>query len=305
VTGAGVAGPPVRRTLRIDLTWDGTGFAGWQRQASARTVQGELEAALDRVLGAGHKVVGAGRTDAGVHAERAVASVRTTSALAATRIERALDAVLPRDVGVLAVREAPEGFHALRDACWKWYRYALLEAPTRRPLGERRAWRLARLPPLERLEEAAAPLLGRHDFAAFANAGSPREDTWRTLEVVRWRRTAHGATIDVVGDGFLYKMVRTLVGTMLRAAADAGAGAEMRRVLAARERRAAAAPAPAHGLTLMDVGYGARRIPARAGGGAGGRRAPTGRGPGARGPGALFAPADDPRAAFPPEVRGG
>jgi tRNA pseudouridine38-40 synthase len=249
------------RTLRIDLTYDGAAFAGWQRQAAARTVQAELEAALTKVLGAPHVVVGAGRTDAGVHARRAVASVRTHHAIEASRLARALEALLPRDLGVRSVREAPTGFHALRDARWKWYRYVLVVAPGRRPLEERDAWRVARPPALAHLEAAAAPLLGTHDFAAFANAGSPRKDTVRTLTVARWSRAGRRLRFDVVGDGFLYKMVRTLVGTMLAAAREPDPRAALTRVLEARDRRVAAAPAPAHGLTLMDVGYGTREIP--------------------------------------------
>ena len=145
------------RTLRIELAYDGSAFAGWQRQAGERSVQAEVEAALERVLGAPHRVVGAGRTDAGVHARRMVASTRTRSTLPAARLTKALDALLPRDVGVLRVREAPDGFHALRQARWKWYRYTLLEAPSRRPLDEARAWRRARLPALGARREPVCP----------------------------------------------------------------------------------------------------------------------------------------------------
>ncbi len=253
------------RTLRLELEFDGAGFAGWQRQVGERSVQAEVETALERVLGAAHRVVGAGRTDAGVHARRMVASTRTLSTLPAARLAKALDALLPRDVGVLRVREAPDGFHALRQARWKWYRYALLEASTRRPLEEARAWRRSRLPALPALEAATAPLLGRHDFAAFASAGSPRLSTVRTLFVARWVRRGRRLCFDVVGDGFLYKMVRTLVGTLLRDSARADAGAAIRSVLESRDRRAAGACVPAHGLTLMDVGYGRRPPPASLG----------------------------------------
>lgn len=250
------------RTLRIDLCWDGSGFLGWQRQARGRTVQGELEAALARVLGAPHPVVGAGRTDAGVHARHAVASLRTAHAIEAVRLARALEALLPADIGIRAVREAPEGFHALRDATWKWYRYRLLVAPRRRPLDERQAWRVRSLPPAEALEEAARPLRGRHDFASLASAGSPREDTVRTLSLVRWSRRGRRAWLDVVGDGFLYKMVRTMVGTMLEAARGPQPAAHVAAVLQALDRGEAGPPAPPHGLCLQDVGYGTRPPPA-------------------------------------------
>lgn len=259
--GAGPAAAALR-TLRIDLCWDGTDFLGWQRQARGRTVQGELEAALARVLGAAHPVVGAGRTDAGVHARRAVASLRTAHAIAPARLARALEALLPRDIGIRTVREAAPGFHALRDAQWKWYRYDLLVASGRRPLAERRAWRVRSLPPLEALGAAARPLHGTLDAASLASAGSPREDTVRTLWRVRWSARGPRTWLDVVGDGFLYKMVRTMVGTMLEAAREADPAARVAAVLAARDRAAAGPPAPAHGLCLQDVGYGGRPWPA-------------------------------------------
>ena len=259
--GALGAGEGPLRTLRLELSFDGARFAGWQRQAGERSVQGEVEQALDRVLGGTHSVLGAGRTDAGVHARRMVASTRTRSALPVARLTTALDALLPRDVGVLRVSEAAPDFHALKHARWKWYRYQLLEAPTRRPLEEARAWRRARLPPIEGLSAAARALVGRHDFAAFASTGSSQKTSVRTILATRWSAVGRRRRFDVVGDGFLYKMVRTLVGTMLEAAGAPDPEAEMRRVLEGRDRRAAGACVPAHGLTLMDVGYGRRPLP--------------------------------------------
>src|SRR5687768_16046312 len=130
------------RTLRLDLEYDGIDFAGWQRQAKERTVQAVVEDALGRVLASPTPVVGAGRTDAGVHARGMVASARTTSSMASATLHRALDAVLPEDVGVLGVRDAAPGFHARRDARWKWYRYSVLRSRTRRVFLRRHAWRV-------------------------------------------------------------------------------------------------------------------------------------------------------------------
>ena len=128
------AGAP-RRTLRIDLQFDGAAFDGWQRQPVARTVQGELEAALEKLLGAPHAVLGCGRTDAGVHALQHVSSCRTTHPMRVQDLARALAAILPRDIGVLGVREMEPAFHAQRDTLWKWYRYRILAGPRRRPSG--------------------------------------------------------------------------------------------------------------------------------------------------------------------------
>ena len=261
------------RTLRLDLEFDGEAFFGWQRQASERTVQATVEHALSTILQETVRVVAAGRTDAGAHASHMVASARIASALPADRIARGLDAILPEDVGVRAVRDALPDFHAQRDAAWTWYRYSLLRVRGRRPLLRRRTW--ARWGPLEdaALEAVADVVRGRHDFASFANHGSPRRSTVRTLKAVRWTWEEELLHLDVVGDGFLYKMVRTLVGTMVHlvhACALDGQGAveaatRMRAVMDARRRSAAGPAAPAHGLCLMAVGFeeddARRRLP--------------------------------------------
>lgn len=259
--------PPRRtaspRTLRLDLQFDGSAFEGWQRQAEGRTVQGEVERALATVLGTPHGVVGCGRTDAGVHARQLVASLRTEHAMGVEELERALDAVLPDDVGVLSLREVPASFHAQRDALWKWYRYRILTSRRKRPLVRRRTWRMARVPPLEHLAAAAAALEGRHDFASFANTGSsPGASTERTLFRLRWSRDGDELRLDAVGDGFLYKMVRTVVGTLLQAAVEPDPAAAVRRILARRDRRAAGPAAPATGLTLMAVAVRGEPAPA-------------------------------------------
>ena len=244
---------PLRRTLRLDLQFDGERFEGWQRQASARTVQGEVEAALARILGAPHGVVGCGRTDAGVHALHHVSSFRTEHPMAAADLGRALDAVLPEDIGVLDAREVAPGFHAQKHAAWKWYRYRILVCRRKRPLRRGRVWRLPGVPDLERLEVAARVLCGRHDFRSFANAGSTPGSTVRTLQRLTWRWADDEVHLDAVGDGFLYKMVRTLVGTLLAAAQAADPTAAAKAVLDARDRSAAGRAVPAHGLCLMAV----------------------------------------------------
>jgi len=251
------------RTVRLDLEFDGTDFEGWQRQASGRTVQGEVESALERILGTPHAVVGCGRTDAGVHARAMIASFRTDHAMPASELLRALDAVIPEDIGVLAARDAAPEFHARRDALWKWYRYSILVSRRKRPLLRRRVLRLAAVPPLERLEEAAAALAGRHDFRSFANVGSAPGHTVRTLHALAWSQEDELLRLDAVGDGFLYKMVRTLVGTMLKAAAAPEPAEVAGRVLAARDREAAGPAVPALGLCLRAVALRGEPLPPR------------------------------------------
>jgi tRNA pseudouridine38-40 synthase len=225
-------------------------------------VQQEVERALAILTATPTAVVASGRTDAGVHALGLVCSFRTPSELDARRLGRALDALLPEDVGVVECSEAAPGFHARKDAAWKWYRYTILRAPSKRPLLARTTWRMAG--PLDErlLEEAAAVVVGRQDVRAFGSAGSTRRSTVRTIFAARWTRAGDLLRFDVVGDGFLYKMVRTLVGTLvLHARRGEGADA-MRRVLESRDRRAAGACAPARGLCLMAVRVRSEPAPA-------------------------------------------
>ncbi len=254
---------PAERTLRIDLEYDGTDFEGWQRQSRGRTVQGEVEAALGRLLGAPHTVIGCGRTDSGVHAEHYVASARTQHDMPAADLRRALDAVLPPDVGVLDVQDASREFHAQKSAVWKWYRYRILVSPRKHPLRRRRVWRTARVPPLEALEAGAAALCGRHDFRSFANTGSTPGSTVRTVHALTWSRAGDEVHLDAVGDGFLYKMVRTLVGTLLREAQAPDPASRVTEILAARERPAAGPVAAASGLSLMAVALRGEEPPMR------------------------------------------
>lgn len=247
---------PLLRTLRVDLEYDGAAFSGWQRQATDRTVQGVLEDALARLLSSPTPVVGAGRTDAGVHALAAVASFRTASALAPEVVLRALDALLPDDVGVLAVTEAP-GFHALRDARWKWYRYTWLRSRTRRVHERRTSWRVEGPFDLGAVRAAADRLRGRHDFASFQASGSPRRSTVRTLAGVRVLEDGPRVHLDLVGDGFLYGMVRAVAGTLFEVGRGVRDAASVDALVAARDRRRAGPAAPAHGLTLVRVGYAA------------------------------------------------
>jgi tRNA pseudouridine38-40 synthase len=262
--GAGSAPPRDERPfrhLRIELEYDGTDFAGWQRQAGHRTVQEEVEKALARVLGSRHPVVGSGRTDAGVHARGLVASTRTRREIPAPELGRALDALLPEDVGVVSLRDARPGFHAIRDARWKWYRYTILLSRSKRPLDRRFVWRCGAAVELEALRSAAEPLVGRHDFASFRGSGGSSRSSVRTLHALRWSREGSLLHLDAVGDGFLHHMVRTLVGTMVSLARRPSPGEASRRVLEARDRRVAGGTAPAQGLCLMAVSIEGEPLP--------------------------------------------
>jgi tRNA pseudouridine38-40 synthase len=244
--------------FRLVLEYDGAAFAGWQVQPQVETVQGALEVAIAQVTGCRVRVVGAGRTDAGVHAEGQVASVGIETALDAERLRLALNGVLPRSVAVVEASEAPASFHARRDARSKRYRYAIWNGAIRSPLRAARAWCLQRPLDLVAMREAATAFVGTHDFASFQTAGSDVTTTERTLDRIEILG-ARGGEITLVfeGSGFLRHMVRNLTGTLVEVGSGRRAASEMPALLAARDRRRAGRTAPAHGLTLEWVRYGA------------------------------------------------
>ena len=248
------------RTLRLTLEYDGAAFEGWQAQASGhRTVQGALEAAVARVTGQRIRVTASGRTDAGVHAEAQVASLRLDTELAPDRLRGALNGVLPPDVAVLAVEPAAESFHARRDATSKLYRYRIWNGPARSPLSVSRALCLQRPLDLGAMRTAAHAFLGTHDFASFQAAGSSVVSTRRTLLRLDVDGEPSGCVeLHVEGTGFLRHMVRILAGTLLTVGSGRRAPGAMPAILAARDRRRAGPTAPAHALTLVEVYYRAR-----------------------------------------------
>jgi tRNA pseudouridine38-40 synthase len=251
--------------MRLTLAYDGSDFEGWQAQAGARparTVQAVLEAALTRLGGQPVAVAAAGRTDAGVHAIGQVVSFEFALEWPAERVQRALNGLLPPDVRVLAAAHASADFHARRSACAKLYRYELdtgpVQLPTRRSLAAHVPWSLAPEP----VARVAALYLGRQDFAALRSTGSSVQTSVRTVlrSEVRW----YGATLvyEVVADGFLRKMVRSMVGGLIAAGRGQCAPEALSARLAEGDRRRWPAPAAAHGLTLVAVAYDGCREPA-------------------------------------------
>jgi tRNA pseudouridine38-40 synthase len=250
--------------FKVTLAYDGTDFRGFQRQGTGagRTVQGTLEEALRRLSGGGHVgVAGAGRTDAGVHALGQVASFELPRAGEPAALHRALNGLLPEDLRVLAVEVAPAGFHARKSALSKLYRYELdcggVPLPQRRRFVAHVPWELE--PGVVR--EVAALYRGRHDFASLASSGGSATGTQRT--VARSAVSFAGTTLvyEVEADGFLRKMVRSMVGGLVAAGRGRVTPAELARALEKRDRRAWPAPAPACGLTLVRVVYPSSSTP--------------------------------------------
>jgi tRNA pseudouridine38-40 synthase len=239
------------------LEYDGTGFAGWQRQAQGeRTVQGVLAEACRRVCGGEAEVEGAGRTDAGVHARGQVAGVRVGTRLAAGELQRALNAVLPGDLAVLSLEAAAEGWHPRRSARRKLYRYAIWNGRVRSPLRDRYAHFVPQPLAADAMAWGAASLAGTRDFRSFQAAGSGVETTVRTLFRAELLGEAGGElALELEGDGFLRHMVRNVAGTLIEVGLGRRAPESLRALLEARDRGLAGPTAPARGLTLVRVEY--------------------------------------------------
>lgn len=247
------------RSLRLTLAYDGTDFCGWQSQPGRRTVQGELEKAIERITNEDCHLLGSGRTDAGVHALGQVASLATNSRLSPGDFRRAVGSELPEDIVLLDVAEAPSGFHAIRDSLGKRYRYQIDNGPLPDIFMRRYCWHHRRPLNVDAMREAALLLLGRHDFRCFETTGSPRPDTIRTITDITVTRLAesapHQIQIEVEADGFLYNMVRTIVGTLVQVGREKMPANHVARVLASRDRRQAGPTAPPQGLFLLRVNY--------------------------------------------------
>lgn len=246
-----------RRSFRLLLEFDGSDFEGWQIQRrSGRTVQGSLVKAVERVVAGRARVTGSSRTDSGVHAEGFVASLQVATDLTPETLQRALNAVLPRDVVIRELHEAAVDFDARRDACWKRYRYSIWNAPDRSPRRARRTLHVRQPLDLEAMRRAAEQLTGRHDFACFQAAGSAVEHTVRSLYRVDVLEQAEGeVTLEVEGAGFLRYMVRNLAGTLIEVGRGRRAAETIPQLIASCDRRLAGATAAPHGLSLIEVGY--------------------------------------------------
>jgi tRNA pseudouridine38-40 synthase len=244
-----------KRNLRIVVEYDGTPFSGWQLQKDKPTVQGELQRAVEEITKRKTLVVGAGRTDAGVHAEGQVANFHTSSPIPARKWPEALNAHLPDTVAVVAAEDVPLDFHAQYKATSKMYRYRVLNRAARSAL-ERDRSHLVKAPlDAARMAEGARVLVGTLDFRSFGSEMSKKERTVRTLFSLDVTARPPFVEFLVHGDGFLYNQVRSMVGTLLQVGLGSRPPGWVKDVLEARDRSKAGANVPARGLTLVEVKY--------------------------------------------------
>lgn len=242
-------------TYRLDIAYDGTRFAGWAVQPGTRTVQGEIEEALGKVLGEPIRLSVAGRTDAGVHALAQVAGF-STSRPAPPELQRALNALTGRDLAINGLTAAPDEFDARRDARSRRYRYRVEAAEVPSPFERNRALRWPYRLDLELAGRCAEALVGTHDFTAFTPTDSAHRQFQRRVRDARWNRESERiVAFEIEADSFMRNMVRIVVGTLLEVASGRRDPADFERLLGGGERPEAGVTAQPHGLYLVEVNY--------------------------------------------------
>jgi tRNA pseudouridine38-40 synthase len=244
------------RCFRATVQYDGTAYLGFQRQRRGPTIQAALENTLAEMTGHPVRVIGAGRTDTGVHALGQVVSftIEWPDRHGPQALLKAMNAGLPPDIAVTDIAGAPPGFHPRFDARRRTYEYHILYHPVRQPLWRHRAWYIRREPDIDRMNAAAALLVGSQDFATFGRA-PVGDNTVREVYEAAWRRSGERLVFRITANAFLNRMVRSLVGSLKEVGVGRWPVEEFAAALAACDRQRSATAAPAHGLYLMSVEY--------------------------------------------------
>lgn len=244
------------RNIKLTIEYDGSRYHGWQAQKNAVTIQEVVQESIQSVTQEDVTLYASGRTDAGVHAVGQVASFRTSTEIPASKLVHAINARLPSDIAIREAEDVDAKFHACRSAKRKTYRYSILTSDVRRPFAHNASHLVRRKLDVEKMRAGAAFLIGQHDFRAFESKSSG-EDAIRTVHRVDIVEEAQGDLVNVyvTGSGFLYNMVRAIVGTLLLVGCGKLEADEVAGIVRSRERSAAGPTAPARGLCLMTVEY--------------------------------------------------
>lgn len=247
------------RNLKIEVEYDGANYCGWQVQTAhkkKRSIQQTIERSLRKLLGEKIKLIVSGRTDAGTNALKQVANFKTKSIMPLFRMRYALNCILPDDIAVRSVRNAPQDFHSRFDAKSKVYRYTILNRPSHSPLLRNKVYHYCRPLNVELMRKESKVLLGRHDFSAFRASEEKERDPVKNIKSLKITRNKDGlVNIEVEADGFLYNMVRNIAGTLLEIGRGRFTEGALKKILLSRNRRQAGPTLPARGLTLMKVKY--------------------------------------------------
>ena len=247
------------KRIKLTIAYDGTAYCGWQKQEGAVTVQQKVEEAIHRLTRENAELIGASRTDAGVHALGNVAVFDTEATIPGERYTPALNSFLPDDIRIMASEETASDFHPRFDAHRKRYEYHIVTGEVCSPLDTRYAYYLRENPDVSAMNEMAAFAVGTHDFTSFCAAGAQVRSKVRTITELSVTEHDGHIVVAVEGDGFLYNMVRILVGTLLLAGLHRKMPAEMQDILEACDRTKAGPTAPANGLRLCRIWYEGRR----------------------------------------------
>jgi tRNA pseudouridine38-40 synthase len=247
------------RNVKLTIAYDGSEYHGWQIQPGFTTIQQAVQDAARSLLGPDVRVCGASRTDAGVHALGQVGLIQIDSPVPTENIARALTDRLPHDIAIVKAEEVRRGFDVIGEVTNKLYRYTVFCGPTRPVLHRRYCWHVPSDPDVAAMDAGAKLLVGKHDFKSFASAADSRMDSVRTVfrcDVTETREDGnHWVYVEVEGDGFLYNMVRNIVGSLMEVGLGRWAPEKIGQVLAARDRTAAGPIAPPNGLCLMWIKY--------------------------------------------------
>ena len=244
------------RNIRLCVEYDGTEYCGWQRQENGLSIQQRIEEAIGRMTGVQSRVIGSGRTDAGVHAVGQVANFHTDSRLEERSLLMGLNSLLPPDIAVRGVREVDPSFHARFDAKSKMYLYRICNRPVRPALERRFAWFIWEPLDLEKIVESLDLFRGTHDFSSFCSTHADSEDHVRTIfDIAVVKQEKDTIRISMEADGFLRYMARTIVGTLVEIGRGKRCLDEVNEILAAKDRKRAGLTAPPQGLFLQEVKY--------------------------------------------------
>lgn len=243
------------KRVKLTIAYDGTNYCGWQIQPNGITVEEVLNKALQKLTGEPILVIGASRTDSGVHAMGNVAVFDTNTTIPSERIAAALNQRLPEDIVITKSEEVPLDFHPRYCNCSKTYEYHIINTripvPTKRLTNYFVSYQLD----LDKMRQAASYLVGEHDFVSFCNVRTDVENTVRTITALDILQHGEEITIRITGNGFLYNMVRIIVGTLIRVGRGFYEPGKVKEILEAKDRKAAGVTAPAHGLMLMEIRY--------------------------------------------------
>ena len=243
------------KRIKLTIAYDGTNYCGWQIQPNGITIEEVINKALQKLTGEPILVIGASRTDSGVHAMGNVAVFDTETSIPPERIAMALNQRLPEDIVIVKSEEVPLDFHPRYCDCSKTYEYHIINTripiPTKRLTNYFVSYNLN----FDHMRQAASYLVGEHDFVSFCNVRTDVENTVRTITALDIIENGNEITIRIMGNGFLYNMVRIIVGTLIRVGRGFYTPEKVKEILEAKDRKAAGVTAPAHGLMLMEIKY--------------------------------------------------